>query len=60
MGHPLLDIPAQQWDEPLPVPPEAELVGLLPGSRMSEISRLALCCWRRPAVCNKSGRACIS
>lgn len=37
----MLDIPAQQWDEPLPVPPEAELVGLLPGSRMSEISRLA-------------------
>ena len=40
VGHPLLDIPPQQWDEPLPVPQEAELVGLLPGSRMSEISRL--------------------
>lgn len=40
VGHPLLDIPPQEWDEPLPVPQEAELVGLLPGSRMSEISRL--------------------
>ncbi|MCB2191077.1 MAG: lipid-A-disaccharide synthase [Deltaproteobacteria bacterium] len=40
VGHPLLDIPAQTWEEPLPVPQEAELVGLLPGSRMSEISRL--------------------
>lgn len=40
VGHPLLDDPPQDWSEPLPVPGEAELVGLLPGSRMSEISRL--------------------
>ncbi len=40
VGHPLMDDPPQDWSEPLPVPHEAELVGLLPGSRMSEISRL--------------------
>ncbi|MBU1275932.1 MAG: lipid-A-disaccharide synthase [Proteobacteria bacterium] len=40
VGHPSLDDPPQDWNEPLPVPREAELVGLLPGSRMSEISRL--------------------
>ena len=40
VGHPLMDDPPQDWSEPLPVPHEAELVGLLPGSRMSEIIRL--------------------
>lgn len=40
VGHPLLDEPAPEFAEPLPVPAEAELVGLLPGSRMSEIKRI--------------------
>ncbi|MCB2226298.1 MAG: lipid-A-disaccharide synthase [Desulfarculaceae bacterium] len=40
VGHPLLDEPEPDLGVPLPVPEEAELVGLLPGSRMSEISRL--------------------
>ncbi|MCF8031763.1 MAG: lipid-A-disaccharide synthase [Desulfarculaceae bacterium] len=40
VGHPLLDEPEPDLSQPLPVPAEAELVGLLPGSRMSEVSRL--------------------
>jgi len=42
VGHPLLDKePASPAPAPpLPVPSQAELVGLLPGSRMSEITRL--------------------
>ena len=40
VGHPLLDDPTPLDSAPLPVPREAELVGLLPGSRMSEVSRL--------------------
>jgi lipid-A-disaccharide synthase len=40
VGHPLLDEPPEDNPEPLPVPAEAELVGLLPGSRMSEVSRI--------------------
>jgi lipid-A-disaccharide synthase len=43
VGHPLLD-EMSEWEEaepqPLPVPQDATLVGLLPGSRISEISRL--------------------
>lgn len=41
VGHPSLDRPDDAAESStLPVPAEAELVGLLPGSRMSEISRL--------------------
>lgn len=42
VGHPLLDEEPQNLEaqSPLPVPSNAELVGLLPGSRMSEITRL--------------------
>ncbi len=42
VGHPLLDQEPQGAEpaSPLPVPSNAELVGLLPGSRMSEITRL--------------------
>jgi lipid-A-disaccharide synthase len=41
VGHPLLDVEPQTIEPPpLPVPSNAELVGLLPGSRMSEITRL--------------------
>ncbi len=43
VGHPLLDEEAEfraRAGDPLPVPEGAELVGLLPGSRQSEISRL--------------------
>ncbi|MGD9125678.1 MAG: lipid-A-disaccharide synthase [Desulfarculaceae bacterium] len=41
VGHPSLDRPDNtDKSSALPVPAEAELVGLLPGSRMSEISRL--------------------
>jgi len=43
VGHPLLD-EEEEWllraREPLPVPAGAELIGLLPGSRKSEIDRL--------------------
>ncbi|MFZ5587738.1 MAG: lipid-A-disaccharide synthase [Thermodesulfobacteriota bacterium] len=43
VGHPLLD-EEEEWllraKEPLPVPAGAELIGLLPGSRKSEIDRL--------------------
>jgi lipid-A-disaccharide synthase len=41
VGHPLLDEEPQATEPPpLPVPSHAQLVGLLPGSRMSEITRL--------------------
>lgn len=42
VGHPLLDQEPTEAAEqpPLPVPSGAELVGLLPGSRMSELTRL--------------------
>lgn len=42
VGHPLLDEEPQnpEAQSPLPVPSNAELVGLLPGSRMSEVTRL--------------------
>lgn len=43
VGHPILDEEEawrQRASQPLPVPDEATLVGLLPGSRHSEISRL--------------------
>lgn len=42
VGHPLLDVAPEsaQPAAPLPVPSQATLVGLLPGSRMSEITRL--------------------
>lgn len=43
VGHPLLDEEAEflaRARDPLPVPEGAELVGLLPGSRQSEIGRL--------------------
>jgi lipid-A-disaccharide synthase len=42
VGHPLLDVEPQKPEQfyPLPVPSNAQLVGLLPGSRMSEITRL--------------------
>jgi lipid-A-disaccharide synthase len=43
VGHPLLDEEAEflaRANDPLPVPAGAELIGLLPGSRQSEISRL--------------------
>lgn len=42
VGHPLLDDEPQSNEpvSPLPVPSNAQLVGLLPGSRMSEITRL--------------------
>jgi lipid-A-disaccharide synthase len=44
VGHPLLDELQENGGNhngSLPVPAEAELVGILPGSRMSEITRLA-------------------
>ncbi len=42
VGHPLLDDPAllEPEEEELLVPPEAEVVGLLPGSRHSELRRI--------------------
>lgn len=40
VGHPLLDDPEKPPEQTLPLPEGAEVVGLLPGSRMSEISRL--------------------
>jgi lipid-A-disaccharide synthase len=42
VGHPLLDDPAllEPEEEELLVPPEAEVVGLLPGSRHSEVRRI--------------------
>ena len=43
VGHPVLDEEAEflaRANDPLPVPAGAELIGLLPGSRLSEISRL--------------------
>lgn len=42
VGHPLLDRPPDpEAEEPLPGGRDAQWVGLLPGSRMSEVSRLA-------------------
>ncbi|MEW5913863.1 MAG: lipid-A-disaccharide synthase [Thermodesulfobacteriota bacterium] len=40
VGHPLLDEPEEFEPHSLPVPHDAEVMGLLPGSRMSEVRML--------------------
>ncbi|RJX36380.1 MAG: lipid-A-disaccharide synthase [Desulfarculus sp.] len=40
VGHPLLDEPEEFDPRSLPVPQDAEVMGLLPGSRMSEVRML--------------------
>ena len=55
VGHPLLDHPpAEAGDENWPVPQGSTLVGLLPGSRMSEIKRLLPLLLKSAAVMQKS------
>ena len=54
VGHPLLDHPpAEAGEENWPVPRGSTLVGLLPGSRMSEIKRLLPLLLKSAAIMQK-------
>ena len=55
VGHPLLDHPpAEAGEENWPVPNAATLVGLLPGSRMSEVKRLLPLLLKSAVIMRKS------